>query len=113
MWVAVIVAALGCYALKLAGLSLPESFLERDDVRRGGVERDLAAVVRERHRPHLVLAGGSGDGDGGVPLLAHRSAVDGKAAAYVCEGFACRAPVTSPEAFRSRFWLISPARPVP
>lgn len=34
MWVAVIVAALGCYALKLAGLSLPESFLERDDVRR-------------------------------------------------------------------------------
>src|SRR5690625_2887961 len=34
MWVAVIVAALGCYALKLAGLSLPESFLQRADVRR-------------------------------------------------------------------------------
>lgn len=34
IWVAVIVAALGCYALKLAGLSLPEPFLEREDVRR-------------------------------------------------------------------------------
>lgn len=34
MWVAAIVAGLGCYALKLAGLSLPESFLERADVRR-------------------------------------------------------------------------------
>jgi|SRR5690625_307358 len=34
IWLAVLVAALGCYALKLAGLSLPKSFLERDDVRR-------------------------------------------------------------------------------
>ena len=61
----------------------------------------LAAVVRERHRPHLVLAGGRGDGDGGVPLLEHRSPVDGRAAAYVCERFACRAPVTSPGDLRT------------
>lgn len=34
IWVAVIVAALGCYALKLAGVSLPASVLDREDVRR-------------------------------------------------------------------------------
>lgn len=32
IWTAVILASLGCYALKLAGLSLPRSVLERDDV---------------------------------------------------------------------------------
>lgn len=34
IWTAVILASLGCYALKLAGLSLPPSVLERDDVQR-------------------------------------------------------------------------------
>jgi uncharacterized protein YyaL (SSP411 family) len=53
----------------------------------------LERVVRERFRPHLVLAGGE---PGGVPLLEGRSAVDGRAAAYVCENFACRRPVTEP-----------------
>ena len=33
-----------------------------------------------------------------VPLLADRAAVDGHAAAYVCEHFVCQAPVTSAEA---------------
>jgi uncharacterized protein len=55
---------------------------------------DLVRVVREQYRPHLVLAGGDGDG---VPLLAGREPVDGGAAAYVCEHFACKAPVTSAE----------------
>ena len=56
--------------------------------------RALARVVRARFRPHLVLAGGAPDG---VPLLQHRTPVDGRPAAYVCEHFACRAPVTDPE----------------
>ena len=52
---------------------------------------DLERVVRSGFRPHLVLAGGEPDG---VPLLQGRSPVDGRAAAYVCERFACKAPVT-------------------
>ncbi len=54
----------------------------------------LVRVVRESYRPHLVLAGGPADG---VPLLAGREPVQGQAAAYVCQHFACRAPVTTPE----------------
>ncbi|MCA1689281.1 MAG: hypothetical protein LC720_02195, partial [Actinobacteria bacterium] len=58
----------------------------------------LAAVVRRSLRPRLVLAGSSGPTDAtAVPLLEGRTPVDGRSAAYVCEGFACRAPVTSPE----------------
>jgi hypothetical protein len=55
----------------------------------------LAQVVRGRYAPHVVLAGGDGDD---VPLLEGRTAVDGRAAAYVCEHFACQAPVTEPDA---------------
>jgi uncharacterized protein len=52
----------------------------------------LARVVRQAYRPHVVLAGGVPDG---VPLLQGREPVDGRAAAYVCEGFVCQAPVTT------------------
>jgi uncharacterized protein YyaL (SSP411 family) len=55
--------------------------------------RALERTVRARFRPHLVLAGGDPDG---VPLLEGRAPVDGAATAYVCEQFACRAPVTEP-----------------
>jgi uncharacterized protein YyaL (SSP411 family) len=59
----------------------------------GGDLSELAAVVRERHRPHLVLAGGP-EGSDQPPLLAGRTLVDGKPAAYVCENFTCQLPVT-------------------
>ena len=61
----------------------------------GAAPEPLVRVVRSEYRPHVVLAGG--DPDGEVPLLAGREPVDGSAAAYVCEHFACKAPVTSPE----------------
>ncbi len=54
----------------------------------------LVRAVRSAYRPHLVLAGGTPDG---VPLLEGRTPVSGQAAAYVCEHFACQAPVTSAE----------------
>src|SRR5262249_30681338 len=53
----------------------------------------MAAVVRDDHRPHLVLAGGP-EGTDAPELLKDRPAVDGAATAYICENFACRAPVT-------------------
>ena len=59
----------------------------------GHGREELERVVRGAFRPHLVLAGGDPDG---VPLLEGREPVDGLAAAYVCERFACQAPVTDP-----------------
>jgi uncharacterized protein YyaL (SSP411 family) len=60
----------------------------------GDDTRELERVVRGAFRPDVVLAGGDGEDDGGVPLLTGRSARDGAATAYVCERFACQAPVT-------------------
>ena len=54
----------------------------------------LERVVRGAFRPHVVVAGGPADG---VPLLEGREPVDGRAAAYVCEHFTCRRPVTEPD----------------
>jgi uncharacterized protein len=56
----------------------------------------LAAVVRAAHRPHVVLAGGP-EGSDRPELIRERPAVEGKPAAYVCERFACKAPVTEPK----------------
>jgi uncharacterized protein YyaL (SSP411 family) len=56
----------------------------------------LVRAVRAEFRPHVVLAGGDGDDDAGVPLLEGRTSLDGHAAAYVCERFTCRAPVSDP-----------------
>ena len=62
----------------------------------------LDRAVRARFRPHLVVAAtlaadGRGDAGGGPALLRGRTPVEGRAAAYVCENFACRRPVTEPE----------------
>ncbi|MFP5502114.1 MAG: thioredoxin domain-containing protein, partial [Candidatus Sericytochromatia bacterium] len=52
----------------------------------------------EPYRPYVVVAGGAEEvirhlADQ-VPLLANRTARDGQPAAYVCEHFACQAPVS-------------------
>jgi uncharacterized protein YyaL (SSP411 family) len=64
----------------------------------GADRAPLERVVRETFRPHVVLAGGEPNG---VPLLAGREPVDGRAAAYVCEHFTCRRPVTEPDELRA------------
>jgi uncharacterized protein len=57
---------------------------------------DLARVVRTAHRPHVVLAGGP-EGSERPELMRERPTVEGRPAAYVCEHFACKAPVTEPK----------------
>ena len=52
-------------------------------------------MVRSKLRPHVVLAGGA-EGTASPELMRERTAVEGRAAAYVCERFACRQPVTEP-----------------
>jgi len=60
----------------------------------------LARVVRSAFRPAVVMAAKKPtdrEAEEQIPLLADRDAVDGRAAAYVCENFACRLPVTDPD----------------
>ncbi|HYC82072.1 MAG TPA: thioredoxin domain-containing protein [Solirubrobacterales bacterium] len=66
----------------------------------GAAVADLAAVVRAEYRPHLVLAAGP-EGAEQPPLLAGRTLLDGRPAAYVCENFACQLPVSDPVELRA------------
>jgi hypothetical protein len=64
---------------------------------------DLLRAALHAAPPGAVLALGTGAGDPGedkIPLLASRPLVSGAPAAYVCHGFTCQAPVTTPEALR-------------
>jgi uncharacterized protein len=63
---------------------------------------DLLRAALHVAPPGAVFALGSGSAPGGnaIPLLAGRPLVSGGPAAYVCRGFTCQAPVTSPAAVR-------------
>jgi hypothetical protein len=61
----------------------------------------LLRQVFGRFLPNRVVAGRRADdaaAAAGIPLLADRGLVDGRATAYVCRNYACQLPVTEPEA---------------
>jgi hypothetical protein len=68
-----------------------------------GPGRDaLLGVLRTRLLPAAVrVTAEPGVGTELTPLLADRDLVDGRAAAFVCERFACRLPVTDADALRA------------
>jgi uncharacterized protein YyaL (SSP411 family) len=59
----------------------------------GSPDDELARATLAPFEPNSVVAFGPSDD---VPLLAGKAQVDGKPTLYVCEGFACQAPVTDP-----------------
>jgi uncharacterized protein YyaL (SSP411 family) len=61
----------------------------------------LIAEARRGYRPQQVLAVAADPARSAIPLLEGRVAVDGKPTAYVCRSFACRLPVTAPDALRA------------
>jgi uncharacterized protein YyaL (SSP411 family) len=62
----------------------------------------LLNILHQRFLPNTVVALGAPDADPEstrlIPLLAERPQMEGRATAYVCEHFACRRPVNTPEA---------------
>jgi uncharacterized protein len=57
---------------------------------------EVARAALRGYDPNAVVAFGPAPG---VPLLEGKTLVDGRAAVYVCERFACRVPVTDPAEF--------------
>jgi uncharacterized protein YyaL (SSP411 family) len=65
-----------------------------------GPSEELRRAALEGFRPNTVYALSDEPTDH-VPLLAGKGLMDGKSAAYVCERFACQAPVTTAEELRA------------
>ncbi|MBL9203220.1 MAG: thioredoxin domain-containing protein [Opitutaceae bacterium] len=71
--------------------------------------RALVAVIHESLGPRRALLAATGDGDQAwlaarAPWIAEMKPLGGRATAYVCEDFACQAPVTSPVELRRLLW---------
>ena len=62
----------------------------------------LLEPVTSGFRPNQVLAVSVEPDASAIPLLHGRTAIDGAPTAYLCRGFACRLPVTTPEALRAQ-----------
>ncbi len=61
--------------------------------------RSLAEPVDARYLPNAVIAGRAPDDEEAaalIPLLEDRDAREGRATAYLCEGYVCQSPATEP-----------------
>jgi branched-subunit amino acid transport protein len=68
IWVAIITASVGCYLLKLAGLSLPQSLLDRPDVQRVAALLPVALLA-------ALVAVGTFEADGRLVIDARLAGV--------------------------------------
>jgi uncharacterized protein YyaL (SSP411 family) len=74
--------------------------------------RAMVTAVLSSFHPNRTVTGRHPDESvSGVPLLERRPQVDGRATAYVCQGYACRAPVTGREALESALEASRAAEP--
>jgi uncharacterized protein len=73
--------------------------------------RDLLQVASAGFAPSRVVAAAAEDvaERSAVPLLRDRPLVRGRPTAYVCRGFACRLPVTDPDALREQLAEVAAA----
>jgi uncharacterized protein len=71
----------------------------------------LLEVASGGYSPSRVVAWASPEAatTSAVPLLHDRPLVDGRPTAFVCRGFACRLPVTEPEALRDQLAEVAAA----
>jgi uncharacterized protein YyaL (SSP411 family) len=83
----------GFFAWALCGIDLWLS-TPRELAVVGDVGSPVARAALAPFQPNTVVAVGPSED---VPLLAGKGLVDDRTAVYVCERFACRAPVTEPE----------------
>jgi len=60
-----------------------------------GDDRDKLEHAARRHAPPGSVVVAAEPGASGIPLMADRDLVDGRAAAYVCRNLVCQRPVTS------------------
>ena len=82
----------GFFAWALCGIDLWLS-APRELAIAGDVDAPVARAALAPFRPTTVVAVGPSED---VPLLAGKGLVGGRTAVYVCERFACQAPVTEP-----------------
>jgi uncharacterized protein YyaL (SSP411 family) len=70
----------------------------------------LARVAANHYVPSLVLAGGAPTSDPTIALLEGRDARSGRATAYVCRGYACDEPATTPEMLATQLDALTGGR---
>lgn len=82
---------------------------ERDDER----TREMLDVLRSAYLPQAALLFYQEGNEGNriaalAPYAADKRPIDGGAAVYICENYACRRPVTSPEELAQKISSVSP-----
>ena len=97
------------YGEQLAFLLAPPKEVAIVGAPDAGDTKALIDAAREGYRPDQVVAfaapgapsgSASGSDRDEIPLLAGKTTIDGRAAAYVCRAFTCAAPVTAPDDLR-------------